>query len=132
MPVFEHQCNSCGRVAEHYYGHPPEVNPPCEICGEPTERLLSAFNSPFTGIISSRYIDRSIKGSESASDGHWAWERNTPDKKPRARFISSWQEQRDFCKSEGLINPRECGNNIQPRDDGKGLQNSVGMPGCEV
>ena len=137
MPIFEAACpsESCpnfGRPVEHYYSRSTNDMMPCEVCGGPTRKMISGFNSPFCGLITSRYTDRSIKGHESLGEGHWAWKRKTVSGKAEAVFIDSWQSQRDFAKSEGLLNPREVGNNVQPREDGKGLANSVGMPGCEV
>lgn len=122
-----------GIRVERYEHHYVETDPPCSSCQGPTERAFSSFGIVWTGEISSKYIDRSVKGSDKLKDGgHWVWERNTPDGKPRPRRIETFQQQREFCKSEGLINPTEVSNNIEPKEGGKGLVNNRGLPGTEI
>jgi len=92
-------------------------------------RVVSGFNSPLMGVISAtKYGDRSIPGAAAFSDSHWVWERNTIDGKPKPRLITTFEEQREHCKNEKLLNPSEIPRNVEVSSDGKGAS-TRGMPG---
>ena len=61
----------------------------------------------------------------------WAYKRKTLSGKPEALYISDFAQQRDFCKSEGLLNPSEVPKHMEPGEHGKGVS-SQGMPGSWV
>lgn len=100
-------------------------NPLCKSCNTPLERQVSRFATAFSGDITARYNDKRLEGAH--ADGHWAWEKNTPDGKPRQRFIKTFQDQREYCKQEGLVNPNELGDG-QMSADGRKLE-TAGMKG---
>jgi hypothetical protein len=60
---------------------------------------------PFSGAIGSRYLDRGLEGGQAKDGGHWAWKKNTISGKPEPVYIETFQQQRDYCRSEGLVMP---------------------------
>lgn len=133
MPIFESRCTQCGHISEHYYHCSTAVTGPCDICHGPTRKMISRFNHGLMGTIERRHLDLSIEGSERLKDGgHWVVEKNTPDGKPRHRFISTFQEQREHCKQEGLANPSDIPAAFSVKEDGKTPTSTQGLPGCWV
>jgi len=122
MPVFEVGCTSCNSITEHYLPHSDSPNPPCEECGGPTVRMISRFGVVFTGNFSMKYVDKKIDGYEAQADGHYGFER---DGSPT--WISDFQSQREFCKRNGFINPKDIGP-AEVSSDGK-KTSSRGLPG---
>lgn len=134
MPLFEsacqrHECPMLGHTVEHFYPFTDSLMCTCESCGSATVKQISTFNSPFMGVITERYKDRSVAGGH--GDGHWAWNRKTPDGKPRAEFIETFQQQAAFCKREGLARPQELPKHAEVSADGKSIS-TRGMPGQEI
>lgn len=122
MPIFEHGCTVCGQVSEHYLPLSWSGDPPCDICGGVTKRLVSRFAVVFTGKISgTKYNDPKIEGYH--RDGHWAFNR---DGSPE--FIDNFQQQREFSKRNKFLNPTELPKNAEVSDDGKSLS-TRGMSG---
>ncbi len=116
-------------VVEHYYKNDSQPMNACESCGGPTVKVMSRFTMAFSGDITARYNDKDKPGAY--QDGQWAWTRKTPDGKPKAVRLETWQQQKEFCKSEGLMNPRDLPRHGEVSADGKGFS-SRGMPGQEV
>ncbi len=130
MPIYESYCGPCGVRFEWFSKSFTEDNPPCGDCGNQTVRLISPFAIVFTGAITTRYNDKSKENGE--IEGHWAYRvRSSISGQPEAVWIDSWQKQKDFCREEGLINPKELPTNAEVSTDGKKLQ-SAGMPGAWV
>lgn len=130
MPVFEFGCYECMQVTEEFR-HPRQVEDPppdCKICEEPTVRLISSFAMPFCGNITARYNDKDKEGAH--QEGHWAYALRTPDGKPKPVFLDTFQAQAEFCKQEGLVNPRELPSHAEAVSDRR--LSSVGMPGSWV
>ena len=139
MPIFEGSCQSescraAGRPQEHYYHNSEQPMAPCDVCGGPTERVMSRFGIVWTGVISARYLDRSKEGGHKVDGSHWAYENPTGKhgKGAKATRIETWDQQREYCKRNGLARPQEMSNSYEVGADGKTIQNSVGLPGCEV
>lgn len=135
MPLYEsccrsEDCPSQGIPVEWYTGDRSKPDPNCPSCGQGMRRMISAFGVVFTGPLSSKYLDhKSEVKSEDAS--HWVWEtRNEDGQKitPRPRFLTTFQEQREYCKREGVVDPSSIGP-AEVGSDGKTLS-SRGMPGC--
>jgi putative FmdB family regulatory protein len=129
MPLFEFFCDKDGSVNEHYLSSHDKPNPPCDHCGGETMRVISGFNVVFTGPITKKYNDPNADNAH--VEGHWSWETKGPGGekiKPRPVFIDSFQAQREFCRREGLVNPKDIGP-VEVGSDGKS-SSSRGMPGC--
>jgi predicted nucleic acid-binding Zn ribbon protein len=134
MPLFESACTNRGCLmldvtVEHFYHNERQPLNRCDSCGGKTEKVLSTFAMAFSGDITARYKDKDKDGGY--EDGHWAWTRKTPDGKPRPVRLETWQQQKEFCKSEGLTNPRELPKHAEVSADGKSIS-SRGMPGQEI
>jgi len=138
MPIFEGSCRSstcrsAGRPQEHYYHNSDQPMAPCDVCGGPTERVMSRFGIVWTGPISAKYLDRSKEGGQKMDGAHWAYENSgTPGKNATPVRIETWDDQRAFCKRNGLARPQEMSNHYEVAEDGKTVKNSVGLPGCEI
>lgn len=136
MPIKEAICRApkcpmLDRLQERYYRTSEKEAKPCDYCGGPTEMQdFSRFAIVFTGPLTARYNDKSIENSH--QEGHWAWRKRTPDGKPQSVFIDSFSKQREFCKAEGLANPKDLPNYMPVSEDGKRVLNASGMPGTGV
>lgn len=128
MPIFELRCRACGSVQERYLSRASSPNPDCEdaACGGDTERLVSPFAIAFCGLITAKYNDKTKEGGH--KDGHWATALRTPDGKPKPVFIETFQQQKEFCRQEGLVNPKELSSHMEATSDRK--ISGAGMPGA--
>ena len=134
MPIYDFICNTSecrlrGVRVEHYLSRRDNVDPPCGECGIPAQRQIGCPNIVFTGIISARYNDPSLPNAH--VEGHWCVERNTPDGKPKPVFIETFQDQREYCKREKLINPSDAPRDLGINEDGT-KTSSQGLPGSWV
>ena len=122
MPLYElvchnRECPDCGVSRERFLHLFSSPNPACDLCGGPTDRGMSRFAVVFTGEITARYNDPKL---ENASDGaHWVYQTNKLTGKREPRLIRTWDEQRSFCREEGITNPSECGDVDVPDDSGR-------------
>ena len=137
MPIYEFACahERCPRhleVHEEFFHSRDNVVPPvCMACANPMRRLASQFAVVFSGTITAKYNDR--KKDNSHQEGHIAWRRKSAKDfdKPEPVRITTWQEQKRFCKEEGLALPSDMPSNVEISSDGKKLS-SQGMPGSWV
>ena len=136
MPLLEGICEDRRCAAyrykqEHFYHHwDAEPLNPCSICGGPTVRVMSAFNVVFSGVISARYNDRKLENAH--KDGHTVYERDPITRKVTPLHITTFQQQADYCKRNGLLNPKEIGKNYEVESDGKTIKSPMGLPGVEI
>lgn len=136
MPIFEtfcgtDGCDQRGKVHENYYRHWDDPNPNCETCGIQRKRAVSTANAIWCRPMGA-YGSPEKEGYREAMDGHWVVRKNSsrrPDGKPEREFITSIQQQRAYCKEEGLIPPDELSSTQHINKDGSKLS-SVGLPGC--
>jgi hypothetical protein len=134
VPLFDHVCDSTecvrrGEIEEHYFRHASDPEPLCASCGVPQRRLLSLVNPVFVGEITARYNDKSSEKPH--EEGHWAYRKRSTrnaDGSPERVRISTWQQQKEYCKAEGLVNPKELPSNVSMGADGKSMK-SNGLPG---
>lgn len=132
MPLYESACasNVCvefARPVEWRASTWETPDPSCVECGGPTKRMISQFGIVFTGPLTAKYNDP--KADNAHQEGHYAWRtKNTKDGKPEMVWIDSFDAQREHCRSEGLVNPKDLGPG-EVGGDGKTLS-TRGMPGC--
>lgn len=135
MPIYENVCRNegCekyGKVFEWYAPRHDSANPLCQ-CGQTTCRCISPFQVVFTGALTAKYNDPKLEHAH--QEGHWAYRvrssRNA-DGSPEPVFIDTFEKQKEFCRDEGLINPKDVGP-MHISSDGKQVQNQ-GLPGCWV
>lgn len=136
MPVRELRCNtvSCPNEAivyEWFARSMDKADPKCPACKEQMERLHSRFATPFVGLLS-RFNEPGKEHFQQTSDGgHVAWRVKSSrlaDGGPEKVKIMTHQDQREFCKAEGLIMPDDINPNAEIEDSGKKLCTS-GMKG---
>jgi hypothetical protein len=109
----------------------PEPDAPiCRGCMEPMRSRIYAPSVVFTGAITARYNNQTAENPH--QDGHIAWERDPVTRKCHPVEIKTFDDQRAYCARNHLANPKEFGNNYSVAADGRKVENSVGMPGCEV
>lgn len=136
MPLYEDvcfrpECPVYDQAVERYYSTSSTPQKPCIECGGPTERLMSRFGVVWTGPITAKYNDKESKGAH--KEGHWAFRKKSSlSGKPEPVFIETFQQQREFCKAEGLVNPTQAPRNLVVKEDGRTLANTRGMPGTEL
>lgn len=131
---FTDACHAYGSVREDFFHTRTQIEAPvCEGCGQPMVKLVSRFGFLWSGNLGdNRYqkkIPESLTGqTPPPSDGHWVMAKRTPDGIPRSEYITTRQQQREFCKREGLIDPTDMPSNSEVSADGRQLQ-WKGMPG---
>lgn len=130
MPLYEHYCDNeeCKRyqqVEEHFFHSSNCEAPQCPDCSRRQVRAMSRFSSPFTGLMTARYNDPKKEGAH--MEGHWAYRRKTVSGNPEPVFLETFQQRREFMKSEGLVGYEDAGPNM-PDSNGKRV-NTTGMPG---
>jgi hypothetical protein len=104
----------------------------CE-CGAVLELAVYPIASVWVGEMSAKYLDRSKEGGDKQTAGHWAFEKGEQyGKGAKPVYLETWQQQKEFCKRNGLARPQDMPNNYEVADDGRTVKNSVGLPGCEV
>lgn len=128
MPMYEHfcsqaECPQLGRVIEGLVRHWYDPNPDCEVCGKRMVRLASRFAVVFTKPLNA-YNDLSREGAH--EEGHWVTRRNTPDGVERQEYITTREQQKAFCRDEGLWDPSDIPPNAVP---GAKSWETSGMPG---
>lgn len=127
MPVHEFMCESCGTVEEHFYHVTPAEDPPCPVCLGPRIRLASAFKVVFTGPLTARYNDPKREGAH--MEGFWDYRvRSSVSGNPEPVYLSTWDELREFRKSEHLSMPGDVPTQATMSADGRKIS-SAGMPG---
>jgi predicted nucleic acid-binding Zn ribbon protein len=132
MPIFENMCRQEGCEAagdpfEWYAATRDKPDPICARCGSSTVRLISSFAVVFTGAITKKYNDPKLENYH--QEGHTAWRRRSSKSgKPEPVRIETFEDQRRFCKEEGLVDPRETGP-LEAAADGR-TSSSRGLPGC--
>ena len=129
MPLFTEACISpdCvldGDSTDEYYKHWNDPQRPCVACGGPTKRFPSQFSSPFMGEMSRRYVDTSLDDGHRKDLSHWVFEKG-PDGKVKPSLISTFQEQREYCKRNGLANPSDLDSNCEVSEYGRRFQKAT-------
>ena len=132
MPVYESYCQVCHKVKEWYAKHFTDIgeNPFCD-CGEPMVRVASRFGVIFRGTITTKYNDKSAENYH--REGHWGYRvKSSKSGHPEPVWIETFQDQKQFCKDEGLVNPKDLPN-MEADSEGRFRSNAgVGMPGTWV
>jgi hypothetical protein len=139
-PIYESMCatpgcSQYGRVEEHYYSRSDAQDPICE-CGSQKRRVISLSHAIWTKPLCD-YGDPSKEGfwRDKERGGHVvAYKRSNggTEEKPIFRTIRTRQDQLDYVRSEGLVDPMDLPENLQVSNDGKSWGNSQGMPGTWV
>lgn len=136
MPTYESACliETCERYGvrrEWFASTMDKPDPDCEACGNTMRRMVSNFNAPWTGDLG-RFNDPTKERFNTLPDGsHYAYRvRSTRnlDGSPERVLVSNRQQQREYCKAEGLMMPDEVGQHVEVHDDGMGVS-AQGMPG---
>jgi hypothetical protein len=139
MPLREGVCSntlcSCGGVRqEHYYKRSDDPPVACDHCGQPTKFVISAANpvwlKPINSYNSPNIHDRHAQNSE----GHIAYRTRSSrlvGGAPEPVQIRSIQDQREYCKAEGLAMPSDLPAVSRVSDDGMKISGR-GLPGQEV
>lgn len=134
MPIREGYCEnpdcpSFRQLREWLDKAEPRVKP-CPTCGSALFRLVSRFGIVWTGHLTTKYNDK--RSEDYHQEGHWAYRvRSSQSGEPEPVWIDSFQKQKEFCKEEGLVNPKDLPTNADISADGRKLR-SQGMPGSWV
>jgi hypothetical protein len=97
-------------------------DPACPTCSGPTERNYYAVAAIWTKGIASYGDQKSENFHKQQRDGgHWTMETDETGKVSKT-FISTQQQNRDYCRRNGLINPNDIPSNISIAKDGKSFE----------
>lgn len=134
MPIFEKACVNPGcaayrHVVEYYSHRATEQDPPCSVCSSDCKRILSRFRVVFTGAFGTKYNDTKKEGSW--QEGHWVWRRKTKSGNPEPEYLTGFEQQRQYCRDEGLVNPKDVPAYSEIDSEGKKVS-SAGMPGTWI
>ena len=129
MPLFTEVCGSpdCvlqGDPTDEYYKHWDDPQKPCSACGGPTTRIPSQFGIVWTGEITAKYVDKSLDDGHRKDLSHWVFEKG-PDGKTKPFLIENFQQQREYCKRNGLANPADLDSNCEVSEDGRRFQKAT-------
>ena len=134
MPIYEVVCRfeSCaqrGRVRETFFKSYTDDMPPCPECGNATERIPSVAHAIWLGTLD-RYNAPGCETHNGTEDGgHVAYRTRSSrmvDGSPERVVIRTRQEQKEYCKAEGLMMPDEMPSHC---DFDSKSASSQGMPG---
>lgn len=134
MPIYEvvckdPHCEQFNRVRETFFKSYTDIMPPCPECGHVTERIPSVAHAIWLGTLD-RY---NAPGCETLNPvpggGHMGYRVRSSrlvDGSPEPVVIQTRQQQREFCRAEGLTMPDEMPPHAEW--DAKSAS-SQGMPG---
>ncbi len=131
MPIYEYICEG-GHRTERYLSNRQLPDPPCSECEGPTKRLISGFAAIWTRNISD-YGDKRKETyyKDLSNGGHMVARKRsgggTPEK-PIYERIETVQQQRDYCREEGLYDPSDIGP-MEVAKDGQSCS-TRGLPGA--
>ena len=138
MPIYESVCRqpSCHRrgvVVEGYFPLTTSPSPICE-CGETMARLVSKPQILWTKSLAEMGDKRKeTYDKDLRRGGHWVARKRSgggTEKNPKFELIETRQQQKEYCKSEGLTDPTDFSPNVRVSQDGKSFSSGVGEPGC--
>jgi len=124
VPTFDVKCETCNAQYETLLRRHTDPNPDCPVCLVPMERLPAAPATIYAKPLG-EYGDRSKEYYN--PDGIVAYRNKTTrnaDGSPEKVFLRTIQEQREYCKAEGLIMPNEINSNAEINRSGRGLSTS--------
>jgi len=128
------ECTRYLEPVEHFYHSSQTEDLPCEGCGGDTTRLISGFAAPWTGTLD-RYIDPKCSDHNMRGHGHVQWRvkssRNV-DGSPERVLLQTRQEQKEFCRAEGLEDPFDMNPNYGVEEGSDGFQSSTRLRGSWV
>lgn len=98
-------------------------DPPCPVCSGPTERNYFPVAAIWTKGIAAYGNPKSENFHQQQRDGgHIAMETDKESGKLRQVFIDTPQAQSDYCKRNGLIDPKNLPSNLSVAKDGKSYE----------
>ena len=135
MPIYEYACSheGCplqGRVWESYFKKIGATMPACQECGEPTQLVPSISHAIWLGTLDRYNQPGFVTHNPTDDGGHIAYRVRSSrlvDGSPEPVRIRTVQEQREYCKAEGLTMPSDMPPNAEYSAQGASCQ---GMPGC--
>jgi hypothetical protein len=138
MPLYEHECRNplCGQhgvVEERYFSRMNPPNPGCSECGRLMDRLVSMSHAIWLKPISD-YGDASKETfwKDKQAGGHWVARKRSgggTEEKPIKEFITSRQQQKAYCREEGMSDPSDFPTKMEVTEDGKSWANTCGNGG---
>ena len=136
MPIFEVKCDTAdcpdrGRIRETILPRYETPNPLCPSCQMPTHRIPSLCHAIWMGTLD-KYSPPGQQMYAAKDGGHVAYRTRSSrmvDGSPEPVIIRTRQDQREYCRAEGLTMPDELPQNIEWGKDGQSAS-SQGLPGC--
>lgn len=112
-------CPMYHEPVEHFYHASQLEDSPCESCGGQPSRLISTFAAPWTGDLT-RFIDPGCDmHNQIEGVGHIQYRVKSSrlaDGTPERVVIKTRQDQREFIKAEGLVDPFDMNPNLGNSD----------------
>jgi putative FmdB family regulatory protein len=121
--TYINRCPTCGVDFEWLAPRFTTPDPDCRKCGGPTERQVTAPAIVWTKPMGA-YADPNSENyyQQQKAGGHWAMETDKATGAVSKVFIDSPQKQSDYCRRNGLIDPKNLPNNISVAKDGKSFE----------
>lgn len=135
MPIYEFTCahEGCylqGQVWEAYFTKIGATMPNCVECGNPTQLMPSISHAIWLGTLDKYNQPGCVTQNPTEDGGHVAYRVRSSrmvDGSPEPVRIRTVQEQREYCKAEGLTMPSDMPPHAEYSAKGASCQ---GMPGC--
>ena len=121
--TYKSNCFVCDTTFEWQSPRMTADNPPCPECGGPTERGYYPIAAVWTKNIAA-YSDRNVEGyhKQQKDGGFWTMEHDKETGKVSRCFIDSPQKNSEYCKRNGLLDPKSLPSNLKVAADGQSYE----------
>jgi len=127
MPVYHSRCTACGNEFEWSKPRMTVFDFACPSCRGRTERLYFPLAAIWTKpLVAYADKNRETYRKDLRAGGHVIFEKNSDAAqaagRPLKRVIRTVQDQRDYCKAEGVMMPSDMPSNLSVAADGKSYE----------
>ena len=123
MPRYRSSCFVCENTFEWESPRMTTEDPACPTCAGPTQRAYFPVAAIWTKGIAEYGDKRSENFHKQQRDGgHVSLETDKDSGAVRKVFIDTPQAQREYCKRNNLLNPKDLPSNLSIAKDGKSYE----------
>lgn len=121
--TYRSNCFVCDTTFEWASPTMTTEDPLCPECGAATERSYFAVAAIWTKPMGA-YADPKSENyhQQQKAGGHWTMETDKESGKVSKTFIDSPQKQTEYCRRNGLVDPKNVASNLKVAADGKSYE----------
>lgn len=123
MPTYQSRCTPCDFAFEWQSPRMTLADPACPKCGGATERGYYAIQSIWTKPLAA-YGDPKSENfyQQQQAGGHVSLETDKDTGAVRKVFIDTPQKQTEYCRRNGLLDPKNLPSNMSISADGRSFE----------